>query len=83
MDAGRYPEYEQLAAKVADALRRLVDLTTASLGAYRNSNQTEFMKIDKELENTVGEKERAIGALRQHAKEHGCHSENTHIRSPW
>jgi hypothetical protein len=37
-----------------------------------DARQTEFMKIDKELENTVGEKERAIGALRQHAEEQGC-----------
>jgi len=30
-------------------------------------------RIDRELELTVGEKERAIGALRQHLTEHKCH----------
>ena len=30
------------------------------------------MRLDKQLELTVGLKERSIGALRQHEKEHGC-----------
>jgi hypothetical protein len=30
------------------------------------------MAIDKEIENTLGEKERALGALREHQREHGC-----------
>jgi len=30
------------------------------------------MSVDKKLENLVGAKERAIGALRQHLKEHKC-----------
>jgi len=30
------------------------------------------MRLDKELELTVGLKERTIGALRQHTKEHRC-----------
>ena len=29
------------------------------------------MQLDKELELTVGEKERIIGALREHQKVHG------------
>ena len=28
--------------------------------------------MDRELELTVGEKERTIGAVRQHIQEHGC-----------
>jgi hypothetical protein len=30
-----------------------------------------FTGLDKELENTVGRKERCIGALREHRREHG------------
>lgn len=30
------------------------------------------IKLDKDLENAVGAKERAFGALTQHRKDHGC-----------
>ncbi len=30
------------------------------------------MRLDKDLENAVGLKEWAIGAMREHAREHGC-----------
>jgi len=31
-----------------------------------------FLHLDKELELLMGEKERAVGALREHDEEHGC-----------
>ena len=31
-----------------------------------------FCPLDKELETTVGRKERIVGALRQHVKDHKC-----------
>jgi hypothetical protein len=31
-----------------------------------------FARLDKELETTVGRKERIVGALRQHVKDHKC-----------
>lgn len=31
-----------------------------------------FLQLDQELELMMGEKERAIGALREHDEEHGC-----------
>jgi hypothetical protein len=30
------------------------------------------MMIDKQIENAIGEKERAMGALRHHRAEHRC-----------
>ena len=30
------------------------------------------MRLDKELENAVGLKERCVGALRQHEADHNC-----------
>jgi hypothetical protein len=33
----------------------------------------EFMRFDKELELLLGEKERRVGAMQQHAAEHRCH----------
>ena len=31
-----------------------------------------FLHYDRELELLMGEKERAVGALREHDEEHGC-----------
>jgi Zn-finger domain-containing protein len=31
-----------------------------------------FLHLDKELELLMGEKERVVGALREHDEEHGC-----------
>ena len=53
-------------------LRKLVELTTAQRAAFAASNSAEFMRLDKELENTMGTKERTIGAFKQHVYEHGC-----------
>jgi hypothetical protein len=67
-------KYNELAGKVAAVLQRLVDLTEAQLGAFNEREYSKFSKLDKELEQTVGEKERVIGAFREHQKEHGCQS---------
>ena len=31
-----------------------------------------WLEIDKKIEQTLGDKERAIGALREHRETHGC-----------
>jgi hypothetical protein len=31
-----------------------------------------MLAIDKEIETTIGEKERAMGALLEHRQAHGC-----------
>jgi hypothetical protein len=65
-------KYNELAGKVEAVLQRLVDLTEAQLEAFNEKDHAKFSKLDKELELTVGEKERVIGAFREHQKEHGC-----------
>jgi hypothetical protein len=45
-------------------------LITAQLNAFRSNEHAAFMSLDKEVELTMGKKERAIGALRQHKGEH-------------
>jgi hypothetical protein len=35
-------------------------------------DNSEFVRLDKKMKLTVGRKERIIGALGQHAKDHGC-----------
>jgi len=66
------PEYKQLESEVSKIPERLAELTAQQLSAFRVRNHSLFMRLDKELELTVGEKERTVGALRQHVKEHRC-----------
>ena len=73
MKAERCPQHHNLDNEVQTVLQKLVELTGAQLKAFREQNDREFMRLDKELENAMGEKERAIGALQQHMEEHGCH----------
>jgi hypothetical protein len=62
-------ECERLRAEVQGALTRLVELTAAQLNAFRVRDSASFRKLDKELENALGTKERMIGAMRQHERE--------------
>jgi hypothetical protein len=67
------PECERCTAlfeTVDDVLDKLVQLTSEQLAAFRAGDQGAFMRLDKELELTVGSKERSIGALREHRKHH-------------
>ncbi len=66
------PVYEELESEVLLVLEQLVDLTTKQLDAFQAANQPLFMRLDRQLENTVGRKERTIGALRQHVRDHKC-----------
>jgi hypothetical protein len=65
-------EYARLQSEVSSILQHLSDLATAQLEAFYANDPATFAKLDKQLEITVGEKERAIGAMREHAKDHGC-----------
>jgi hypothetical protein len=65
-------EYARLESEVESTLGKLVNLTASQLTAFRSADQNLFMHLDKELELAVGIKERAIGALRQHTKDHKC-----------
>jgi hypothetical protein len=69
---GKCERRVELAANVKDALAQLVELTSAQLTAFESRGESEFMRLDKQLANAVGHKERCIGALREHEKEHGC-----------
>jgi hypothetical protein len=70
--AEKCAEYDRLQAEVMVVLEALTALTTQQLDAFQKHEQSRFVKLDKELENTVGLKERSIGALRQHLREHKC-----------
>lgn len=68
------PEYERLHAELENVLGNLAQLTTTLLELFRSKDLKGVHRLDKELELTVGEKERSLGALRQHVKEHRCTS---------
>src|SRR3979411_1159023 len=55
--------YAELQAEVDKSLEKLRELTTLQLEVFRSNNYHSFMRMDKELEVAVGEKERTIGAL--------------------
>jgi hypothetical protein len=66
------PEYDRLRSDVENVLGNLAQVTTLLLELFRAGESDKYKHLDKELELTVGEKERAVGALRQHVKEHHC-----------
>ena len=65
-------EHEKLTKQAHDHLKKLHELVEQQLGAFDSGENERFLKIDKEVELALGEKERRIGALRQHDEEHGC-----------
>jgi hypothetical protein len=65
-------EYDRLHAEVENVLGNLAQTTTLLLELFRSKDLSGVQRLDKELELTVGEKERTLGALRQHVKEHNC-----------
>lgn len=66
------PEYDRLHVEVENVLGNLAQVTTLLLDLFRSKDLAGVVRLDKELELTVGEKERVLGALRQHIKEHKC-----------
>jgi hypothetical protein len=62
----------ELSQQVDKILEKLTQVTSSQLTEYRRQNMSRFMALDKELELIVGEKERSIGELREHRREHGA-----------
>jgi hypothetical protein len=65
-------EQQRLIEEVQMHLLRISELSRAMADAVANRNENLTRELDKEAEREIGEKERALGALRQHRKEHGC-----------
>ncbi len=64
------PECTRLQDATQDALRQLVRLTSSQLEAFQAGDNGRFARLDKEVEQVMGAKERTIGAFHQHQKEH-------------
>ncbi len=63
---------QELIAEVESILEKIARLARSEADAIRGSAENAWMEVDKQIELAIGEKERAIGALREHRKEHGC-----------
>jgi hypothetical protein len=49
-------KYSELESEVRNTLQKLKELTEAQLAAFRARDQAEFIRLDKELEKTMGAK---------------------------
>ena len=69
----RCDKHDELLHLAQDVLQRIHELTAKQkLTVAENGVSERFLGMDKELELAMGEKERSIGALREHDMEHGC-----------
>jgi hypothetical protein len=57
---------------VRGILRKLATLAAQEADLVASGDEPKMDAVDQEIENVLGEKERAIGALKQHRTEHGC-----------
>jgi hypothetical protein len=64
---------QELIAAVQQHLSRLAELmhTESALIADKSDNG-KWLDVDKLIEHELGEKERSLGALKEHRHEHGC-----------
>ena len=69
---GPCAEKEKLKTEAARALKDIINFTDRLLKAVDSGQLGSLTPLDQDLENAVGTKERAFGALAQHCKDHGC-----------
>ena len=72
------PELARLETELENTLGNLAQAATLLLELFRAREHERWQSLDKELELTLGEKERAIGAMRQHIRDHKCAPTDTH-----
>ena len=63
---------ERLENVVQLHLRELASLATEEVEIVSTGDRARILEVDKRIENLIGEKERALGALNEHRSEHGC-----------
>jgi hypothetical protein len=63
---------QQLIADVQEHLMQISKLSRAVSEALASGNENFAAELDKQVDLEFGKKERAMGALQQHRKEHGC-----------
>ena len=68
----RCGKHEELLKQAQEILERIRELTAKQVPCIERGVRERFLRMDRELELAMGEKERAVGALREHDEEHGC-----------
>jgi hypothetical protein len=63
-------ECAKLQYDVVSILEKLIEVEVMQLEAFRRDDTTAFARLDKVLELAADEKERRVGALRQHRTEY-------------
>jgi hypothetical protein len=63
---------QELIEDVQRHLIRISELTRAIAEALASKNENLAAELDKQVDIELGLKERGMGALHQHRKEHGC-----------
>jgi hypothetical protein len=63
---------QELIRETQRHLIRLAELAKQESEAIASRNESLILALDQDIENTLGLKERALGALSEHRKEHGC-----------
>jgi hypothetical protein len=66
------PERDGLVRDVSLALNNIVTITRQHIQVLYGDDEAALMRLDRELENALDEKERLLGALQEHRKQHGC-----------
>jgi hypothetical protein len=66
-------ERARLQAQTHAILAKLVDITTAQSAALKAGHDDDFIRLEKELVETVSAKEHVLQAMRQNNADHGCH----------
>ena len=65
-------EKELLMNEVQAALSKLIHLAHEEQDMVAKQDRKRMLEIDLDIEHTVGEKERLMGALKHHIDQHGC-----------
>ena len=63
---------QELIAETQHHLIRLSELARMQSEALQTGSENVVLELDRQVENALGEKERALGALREHRSQHGC-----------
>ena len=63
---------QELMEKVQRHLLNISELARRIAEAIANRNENTAAELDKQVDLELGLKERAMGALHEHRKEHGC-----------
>jgi hypothetical protein len=75
-------KHEELLVQAQSILNKIHETMRHQSGVLNAEGVShQFLHYDRELENLMGEKERAVGALREHDEEHGCQNRNHRAKS--